>query len=255
MPGQSKSKSKKADDSAQSGTRSSSGDSTRRSDAATHGRPLEGPGWIDPDHHPFEREAEYMADAFGDPDGWQDPVWGAFDAPDGGVFRQARSEREPVAVPGDVDQRLDRARSGGDVLGAGPGNSLPPFSDPANREEKQAETLANRVSKRTEGSPTVESLRRTFDETTGLDTTGARFIKGGVADTITRHGGTDAVTVGKHILFQSGALDLESQAGRQTVAHELAHVGLHSDRHVAWRNNPNNDESVPVYDVDAPPAI
>lgn len=70
------------------------------------------------------------------------------------------------------------------------------------------------------GDPLPEGLLQQMEQSFGADFSGVRVHEGDHAETV----GALAFAQGEHLHFQPGAYDPHSEAGRELIGHELAHV-------------------------------
>jgi hypothetical protein len=74
------------------------------------------------------------------------------------------------------------------------------------------------------GKPLPDSVRGFFEPRFGLDFSQVRVHAGQQAAALNRSLDARAFTVGRDIFFREGTLDMDNQAGRKLLAHELTHI-------------------------------
>jgi hypothetical protein len=74
------------------------------------------------------------------------------------------------------------------------------------------------------GSPLEADVRARLEPSFGVDLASVRVHTAGYADALSRSLGARAFTTGRDVYFRAGAYDPSTTAGRELLAHELAHV-------------------------------
>jgi hypothetical protein len=94
------------------------------------------------------------------------------------------------------------------------------------RPQREAEAASAAVSRTLSepGRPLPEAVRTEFEHRFGRPLTVVRIHDTPTAAAATRSVGADALTLGNHVLFGTGRWDPGSAAGRDLLAHELAHT-------------------------------
>lgn len=92
----------------------------------------------------------------------------------------------------------------------------------AQREEEAVSAVHDVV--RSGGEPLAADVRADMEGRLGHDFGDVRLHTDGAADSSARAVSAHAYTVGSHIAFQRSAYEPGTDAGRQTLAHELVHV-------------------------------
>lgn len=83
------------------------------------------------------------------------------------------------------------------------------------------------------GRPLQDTTRSFFEPRFGREFGDVRVHTGSTADTAAQAVAADAFTIGRDIVFRSGAHAPGSRAGRRLIAHELTHVLQQSTRHAS----------------------
>ena len=131
-----------------------------------------------------------------------------------------------------ADAALGALRGGGpaaeaDDLGGGPApvrRQGPSGADPLGGLPVDGEVEAGIQSARGGGRPVSRDVADAVGQASGADLSGVRVHTDSHADGLSRSLQARAFTTGSDIFFQSGAYDPSSSSGRETLAHELAHV-------------------------------
>ena len=92
------------------------------------------------------------------------------------------------------------------------------------------------------GAPLPEEERSTFEPIIGTTLRDVRIHTGRTAKATAAALGADAFTIGPDIFFRQGQYEPSTRRGQALLAHELAHVGQHTE---SRRERPNADQTGP----------